>query len=196
MVSVVGTASRVGCRAGAPWPRGPGPGLVGGDVEGEPVAVRRRMGRAARRELTAVTCAARERYQRWAAIHDVHRAGLLWSSVQRARAGDASVAPQYWSRLPAAVRVEVERDREALDALTGPGARSAGALWPYGFGFGFGSVTARECDHDRDTCMACVAVCRVCGAREDSPGLLTAHVADAHRIGRYDCKHCGRPGGH
>lgn len=72
---------------------------------------------ATRRELTAVTVAARGRYQAISARIDLHRRGLLASSVRRAAAGDVTVQPQYWHKLPAKARPAAQRYHAARPEL-------------------------------------------------------------------------------
>lgn len=59
-----------------------------------------------------------------------------------------------------------------------------------------GPSTVDTCDHDRDTCVECVTICRVCGRDHATLEKLAEHVRAAHDVDDYSCGHCGRPGGH
>lgn len=59
-----------------------------------------------------------------------------------------------------------------------------------------GPVTPDLCDHDRLTCSECIDTCRVCEMTLPGDGALAEHVASEHEVTEYDCRHCGRPGGH
>jgi hypothetical protein len=68
---------------------------------------------AQRRERAARKHAARVRYAQISSGIDVRRKGLLVTSLDRAKAGDATVAPQYWHKLPAKVRAQAEEQETA-----------------------------------------------------------------------------------
>lgn len=65
---------------------------------------------AVRRAAARVKHDARARYERRSATEDLHRRGLLRTSRERARRGDATVYPQYWRFLSQGVRARLERE--------------------------------------------------------------------------------------
>lgn len=77
---------------------------------------------AQRRAAADAKTDARARYERWSATIDLWRQGLLRTTRERARLGDATVAPQYWRFLPQSVRIRLERagwgDQPPLDGIS------------------------------------------------------------------------------
>ncbi|RAS59517.1 hypothetical protein C8D87_114129 [Lentzea atacamensis] len=74
---------------------------------------------AQRRAAADAKTDARARYERWSATIDLWRQGYLRTTRERARLGDATVAPQYWHFLPQNVRTHLERSGQLEEEVPG-----------------------------------------------------------------------------